>query len=308
MRPESGTERSGRSPASSPVAEYVCCGALVDGECLFETAAMCYHRRAADHQAQLNLLLGGFGGQAKVSLKGKVVIVTGAGRGIGRAVALRFAAEGAKLVVVARTAKQIDRVAADVRAQGGTGIAIPADIACESDVEAMIARTDAELGPVDVLINNAGVMILRPVAQTSLEEWQEVIGTNLTGVFLCSRAVLPLMMRRRTGRIINIGSLAGRRGYPDQGVYCASKHGLYGLSKVLAIEGQPYGIRVNVVSPGGALTELSKELLATRKPSEAKEWMTPEEVAEGVYYIATQEGPATTDELVLRRFASEPWR
>lgn len=243
-----------------------------------------------------------------MSLKGKVVIVTGAGRGIGRAIALRFAAEDAKLALAARTVEQINRVADEVRAQGGTAVAVPADVGNESDVKAMVARTEAELGPIDILVNNAGVMILRPIAETSLEEWERVINTNLTGMFLCSRAVLPSMMRRKTGRIINIGSLAGRRGYPDQGVYCASKHGLYGLSKVLAIEGRPYGIRVNVVSPGGALTELSTELLATRKPSEAEEWMTPEEVADAVYYVAAQEGPATTDELVLRRFASEPWR
>jgi len=243
-----------------------------------------------------------------MKLDGKVVIITGAGRGVGRAISLRFAADGAKVVLAARSEKELNRVAAEIVNKDGIAIAVPTDVTVETQVRDMVARTESELGPVDILVNNAGVMILRPIVETTLDEWHRVMNTNLLGAFLCSRAVLPSMMERRTGRIINIGSMAGRRGYPEQGVYCASKHGLYGLSKVLAIEGQAYGIRVNVVSPGGALTELSKDLLATRSPSEAAEWMTPEQVAEGVYYIATQDGPGMTDELVLRRFASEPWR
>jgi len=243
-----------------------------------------------------------------MSLQGKVAIVTGGGRGIGRAIALRFAADGAKVAVAARSVDEIHAVAREIADRGGTALALRTDVTVAPDVNALIERTDSELGPVDILINNAGVMILRPLAETSLAEWQRTMDTNLLGAFLCSRAVLPLMMARKSGRIINIASMAGRRGYQDQGAYCASKHGLYGLSKVLAIEGQPYGIRVNVVSPGGAITELSKELLASRPPSEVAEWMTPEEVAEAVYFIAIQEGPGMTDELVLRRFASEPWR
>ncbi|HUV04438.1 MAG TPA: SDR family oxidoreductase [Armatimonadota bacterium] len=243
-----------------------------------------------------------------MSLQGKVAIITGAGRGIGRATAIHFAANGAMVALAARNEEQINQVAEEIAEMDGVALAVPTDVTVEAQVQNLVGTTESRLGPVDILVNDAGVMILRPIAETSLDEWNRMINTNLLGAFLCSRAVLPSMMKRRTGRIINIGSLAGRRGYPDQGAYCASKHGVYGLSKVLAIEGQPYGIRVNVVSPGGVLTELSEELLSTRSPSEAAEWMTPEEVAAAVYYIATQDGPATTDELVLRRFASEPWR
>jgi len=243
-----------------------------------------------------------------MSLQGKVAIITGAGRGIGRATALHFAANGAMVALAARSEDQINSVAEEIAELAGVALAVPADVTVEAQVQNLVATTESRLGPVDILVNNAGVMILRPIAETSLDEWNRVVNINLLGAFLCSRAVLPSMMKRRTGRIINIGSLAGRRGYHDQGVYCASKHGIYGLSKVLAIEGQPYGIRVNVVSPGGVLTELSEELLSTRSPSEAAEWMTAEEVAAAIYYIATQDGPATTDELVLRRFAGEPWR
>lgn len=241
-------------------------------------------------------------------LKDKMAIITGAGRGIGRAIALDFAASGAKVALVARTEEEINRVADEIAALSGVAAALPCDVADESQVNAMVAEALGRLGPVDILVNNAGVMILNSIAETTVEEWDTVMNTNLRGAFLCSKAVLPSMMQRRTGRIVNISSMCGRRGYPAQGAYSASKHGLYGLSKVLAIEGQGYGIRVNVISPGGAHTELSRELLATRSPAEVAEWMTPEEVAAAVHYIVTQDGPAHTDELVLRRFASEPWR
>jgi NAD(P)-dependent dehydrogenase (short-subunit alcohol dehydrogenase family) len=243
-----------------------------------------------------------------MTLQGKVAVITGAGRGIGRAIAHRFANDGARLALVARTNTEIDAVASEIAAKGGTAIAIPTDVTTEADVNAMISRTVDELGPIDILVNNAGAILLRPLVNTSLDEWKEIMNVNLLGAFLCARGVLASMMERRTGRIINIGSLAGRRGYPEQGAYCVSKHGLCGLTKVLAIEGQPYGIRVNMVSPGGVVTTLTEGLRASRGKTQDKDWMTPEEVADGVYYVATQDGPATTDELVLRRNASEPWR
>lgn len=264
----------------------------------------CEYARIGSHTRYDGIL----GVTRHMSLQGKVAVVTGAGRGIGRTVAIRFAESGAKVVLAARSKNEIDGVVAEIEGSGGTALAIPTNVASESDVRDMVTSTESRFGPIDILVNNAGVMILRPLRETSVEEWQSVMDTNLLGAFLCSRAVLPSMIQRKSGRIINIGSMAGRRGYADQGAYCASKHGLYGLSKVLAIEGKPHGIRVNVVSPGGAHTELSRDLLSTRGPAEASEWMTPEEVADGVCYIAGQDGPAHTDDLVLRRFASEPWR
>lgn len=243
-----------------------------------------------------------------MSVRGMVAVVTGSGRGIGRSVALRFASEGAKVVLAARSTDEIVGVAEEIALNGGSALAVPTDVSSEADVNRLIEATDTEFGPVDILVNNAGTMILRPLAETSVEEWQAVMNVNLLGAFLCARAVLPSMMARRSGRIVNIGSMAGRRGYTEQGAYSASKHGLYGLSKVLAIESQPYGIRVHMVSPGGAHTELSRELLATRSASEVSEWMSPEEVADAVLFVALQDGPAMTDELVLRRYASEPWR
>lgn len=243
-----------------------------------------------------------------MNLHGKVAVVTGAGRGIGRAIALRFAAEGAKVVLAARSEDELNAVAQEIASAGGDAIAVKTDVSSEADVKNLIAVTESSFGAVDILVNNAGTMILKPLAETTVEEWNGVMNANLLGAFLCAREALPSMMERRTGRIINIGSMAGRRGYPEQGVYCTSKHGLYGLTKVLAIEGQKYGIRVNMVSPGGAHTKLGEPLLATRPAEEAELWMSPEEVADAVLFVATQDGPAQTDEIVLRRFASEPWR
>lgn len=244
-----------------------------------------------------------------MSIEGKVAVITGAGRGIGRAVALKFAAAGAKgIALAARTSSEIDSVADEVARLGAVALRTPTDVSSEADVRHLFECTEDRLGPVDILVNNAGVMILSPIAETPVAEWQRVMGVNLLGAFLCSKAVMPSMMARKTGRIINIGSMAGRRGYAGQGAYSASKHGLYGLSKVLAIEGQPYNIRVNVVSPGGVHTDLSQELLSTRSAAEASEWMSAEEVADAVVFVATQDGPAMTDDLVLRRYASEPWR
>jgi NAD(P)-dependent dehydrogenase (short-subunit alcohol dehydrogenase family) len=242
-----------------------------------------------------------------MSLNGKVAIVTGAGRGIGREVAFRFASAGVKVVLASRTKDEIEAVSLEIASRGGEALAVPTDVNSESDIKKMVTSAEEHFGPVDILVNNAGMMILKPLAETSPDELNKVVGTNLIGPFLCAKAVLPSMMSRKSGRIINIGSLAGRQGYTSQGAYCASKHGLAGLTKVLAIECKPHNIRVNMISPGGVLTSLSSNLLASRG-TDSSEWMTPEEVADAVLYVAKQEGTATTDELVLRRFASEPWR
>ncbi|MGC8863323.1 MAG: SDR family oxidoreductase, partial [Armatimonadota bacterium] len=172
-----------------------------------------------------------------------------------------------------------------------------------------VAQAQSELGPIDILVNNAGVIALKRIVDTPTQVWDELMDTNARGAFLTCREVLPGMIERRKGRIINIGSTAGRRGYDEQGAYCASKHALAGLSKVLAIETQQYGIRVHLLSPGGVLTGLSSELRASRgEPENSPDWMTPEEIAQAAIYLCTQDGAATTDELILRRFASEPWR
>jgi len=243
-----------------------------------------------------------------MALRNQVALITGGGRGVGRAIAVAFAREGARVAVCARTEAQVAATAQQIAAMGGTCSYYVADVSHEGDVTRMIAGVERELGPVDILVNNAAELRLAAITNTDPEMWDRLININLRGPFICSRAVLPGMMERRRGRIINIGSTAGRRGYEEQGAYCASKHGLIGLSKVLAIEAQPYGICVNVISPGGVMTELSRELRESRGAVDPADWMTPEEVAEAAVYITTQDAAAVTDELVLRRYKSEPWR
>jgi 3-oxoacyl-[acyl-carrier protein] reductase len=241
-------------------------------------------------------------------LRDKAAIITGGGRGVGRATALALAREGARIAVAARTASEIEAVAREVSAAGGTAVAIRSDLAVEDDIKRLVQEAEAALGPTDILVNNAGILKLAPIAQTSAELWDEMLSVNLRAVFLACREVLPGMKERRSGRIVNVGSMAGRRGYVEQGAYCAAKHGLIGLSKVLALETQAYGIRVHVIAPGGVLTGLSKELRDSRGGVNESEWMTPEEVARAILYLCTQHGAALTDELVLRRYESEPWR
>ncbi len=242
-------------------------------------------------------------------LEGQTAFITGAGRGIGKAISIAFAAEGAKIAATARTLEEVEAVCEEIRSAGGTAFALQMDVRSEDSIKQAIGAAQAELGPIDVLVNNAAIIALEPVVSTSTQVWEDVMTTNVTGVFIACREVLHQMIERGSGRIINIGSMAGRRGYIEQGAYCASKHALVGLSKVLALETQKYGIRVHMLSPGGVLTGLSSDLRASRGESEdSPEWMTAEEVAQAAVYLCTQTGAAFTDELVLRRFASEPWR
>lgn len=242
-------------------------------------------------------------------LDGQVAFITGASRGIGRAIAETFAEEGASVAAAARSEAEIAALCGRIVSSGGKAIAIKLDLRSEESVKQAIARARSELGPIDILVNNAGVIALKKIVDTETEVWDDLMDTNARGAFLTCREVLPEMIERRKGRIINVGSTAGRRGYDEQGAYCASKHALAGLSKVLAIETQRYGIRVHMLSPGGVLTGLSSELRASRgEPEDSPDWMTPEEIARAALYLCTQDGAAMTDELILRRFASEPWR
>ena len=242
-------------------------------------------------------------------LDGQVVLVTGAGKGIGKAIVELFAAEGARIAACGRNMDALEAVCDSVAQTGATAVPVSLDLKDEASIEACVAETVAKLGPIDILINNAGVIALSKIDDTSAQVWDDVMSTNVRGPFLMCKAVIPSMIERKTGRIINVGSMAGRRGYPEQGAYCASKHALVGLSKVLALETQKHGIKVNMLSPGGVLTELSRDLRQFRnEPEDSPEWMTAQECAEGALYLCTQTGAAFTDELVLRRFASEPWR
>jgi NAD(P)-dependent dehydrogenase (short-subunit alcohol dehydrogenase family) len=194
-------------------------------------------------------------------LEDKVAIITGGGQGIGKAIALAFAAEGAKVVVAARTLPKLEETVVEIRAKGREAIAIQADVTKEAEVEAMVAETVRAFGRIDILVNNSGIG--GPTARVSdmnLDAWNEVIALDLTGSMLCCKHVLKYMMPQKSGNIINIGAEGGRTGdgrsgYPMRTPYCCAKMGVVGLTESLSIEVGEYNIRVNAVSPAAVKGE-----------------------------------------------------
>ncbi len=193
------------------------------------------------------------------SLRDRVAIVTGASRGIGRAVARRLAAAGAAVVAAAR-GDHADGVAAEIRAGGGRAVGVSVDVTDRQRIDAMVRTALDEYGRIDVLVNNAGIVRDQLALRMSPADWDAVVATNLTAAFTCARAVLRPMIRQRGGRIINVGSVVGRMGNAGQVNYAASKAGLEGFSKALAREVASRGITVNVVAPGMIDTDMTAGL------------------------------------------------
>lgn len=194
-------------------------------------------------------------------LADKVAVVTGASRGIGRATALALAAEGASVVVnYARSSAAADEVVAAITENGGSAIALQADVADADQVDALVKATLDKWGRVDVLVNNAGITRDTLLLRMKPEDWQAVIDLNLTGVFLCTRAVSKIMLKQRAGRIINIASVAGLMGNPGQANYSAAKAGVIGLTKTVAKEMAARGVTVNAVAPGFIKTDMTEDL------------------------------------------------
>ena len=190
-------------------------------------------------------------------LDGRVAaIITGAARGIGRGIAVAFAREGAVLALVDRDERMLEEARETCSASGAEPIAIAADVSDPEGVERMVDRTLTELGGVHILVNNAGVCSASTVADMELDEWRRIIDTDLTGVFLCTKAVLPAMMSRRYGRIISIGSQLALKGSATMAHYCAAKSGVHGFTRALAYEVAPYNITANVIAPGPIETDM----------------------------------------------------
>lgn len=199
-----------------------------------------------------------------MDLKDTVAIVTGGARGIGRGVAISLAHEGVKVVIADLPALKEDgeRTAEEVRKAGSEALVVDVDVRDSSQVQAMVERAIQHFGQVDILVNNAGVISVRPVIAMEEEEWDRVLGVNLKGTFLCSKAVAPHMMERRSGRIINMSSQAGKRGRPVISHYCASKFAIIGFTQSLAHELGPFNVTVNAVCPGEVKTAMWDEHLS----------------------------------------------
>ncbi len=234
------------------------------------------------------------------SLAGNVVLVTGASRGIGRAAALRLAREGARLALVARREDQLAEVAGLVREAGSEALPLVCDAADPAAIAAAVARCVEVYGRLDALVNNAGAFLEAPITDIALADWNYVLQVNVTAPFLFCQAALPIMQRQRSGRIVNIASTAGTKGYLYQSAYCTSKHALLGFARCLALEAKPHGIHVVTLCPGGVRTGFVGDgHLADRLAGQAM--IEPEDMAEWILFALQQPDNLDTSEIVIER-------
>lgn len=248
-----------------------------------------------------------------MKLDGKVSIITGGGRGIGRAIALRFASEGAAVVVTGTTRQAIEAVAQEIVRRGGRALAISTDVADETQVEHMISGALSEFDGIDILVNNAGIAGPTALAQeVNLEDWDRTLAVNLTGAFLCAKHALPHMIERRSGRIINITSIAGLRAYALRSPYAASKWAMIGLTRTLAEEAGHYNITVNAIAPGPVRGARIDNVIRNRasamnrpveeierdyvEPAALKRMVEEDDIAAMAVFLASEEGRNITGE------------
>lgn len=232
--------------------------------------------------------------QPQKPLDGKVALITGANRGIGLAIAYRLGALGASLSISARDRNRLEAVARELQSSMKVA-AIPADLTDTDEVAALVSKTEQALGLVDILVNNAGVGTFSPIQDASESDWDTMLDTNLKAVFLLTKAVAPGMIRRKSGHIVNIASLAGKNAIPGGGIYCASKWGLLGLTRCAAEDLRAYGIRVSAICPGSVATEFSPH----GKKDPAK-MLQPDDVAHAVEALVTQAPQSFISEIDLR--------
>jgi 3-oxoacyl-[acyl-carrier protein] reductase len=231
-------------------------------------------------------------------LLGAVALVTGGNRGIGRAIALRLAELGASVAICGRDAQALAATEAELKKSGTLIHSQLADVSLAADVTALVDKAQAALGPISILVNNAGIGLFGPAHEKTEADWDRVLNTNLKSVFLVSRAVAPAMIRRGTGDIINISSLAGRNAFAGGGIYCASKWGLQGLSACMAEDLREHGIRVSVICPGSVATGFSTG--SARGPKDPAKVLSPEDVAHAVEMIVTQSPQSFLSEVHVR--------
>lgn len=241
-----------------------------------------------------------------MKLRGKVAIITGSSKGIGRAIAIAFAKEGAKVVVNSRHMKDAEVVAREIKAMGREALAAEADVSKANDVKQMVKQAIDKFGRVDILVNNAGIVHFCPVIKITEKEWDAIIGVNLKGQFLCAKEVAADMLKRGTrGVIINIASIAGEVGFKNLAHYCASKGGIIELTRELALELAP-SIRVNAIGPGLIETDMTKDLLLN--PDAKKNLLQaiplgrigmPEDIASVAVFLASEDSAYMTGHTIF---------
>ena len=239
-----------------------------------------------------------------MKLKGKVALVTGASRGLGKAIALQLAQEGALVVVnYTKNAEKAKEVVIAVQSSGGTALAMQADVSCLKEVEKMVDTIYEKFGRIDILVNNAGVNRDELLISMEKEDWDAVINTNLGGIFHCTKAVAKYMMLQKFGRVINISSVAGERGGRGQSNYAASKGGVNAFTRSVAMELAPKKITVNAVAPGVVETEMSSTVVRRAKDHilnavALKRLGQPEEIAKVVAFLASDDSSYITGEVI----------
>ena len=237
-------------------------------------------------------------------LQGKVALVTGAGRGIGRSIALRLAVNGANVSLAARTESQLRAVQEEIEASGAEAACFPTDVSRELDVIRLVRDTIDRFDRLDILVNNAGIGVFRLLAETTTEEWDRVMAVNVRGPFLLCREALPYLKQRERSFVINITSVVGLKGYANQAAYSASKHAVMGMTKAFAREVQADDVRVHAICPGGVDTELAGQ---ARPDLDRSVLIQPDDIADIVLFLVTREGNAVVDQIDVRRAVSTPW-
>lgn len=244
-------------------------------------------------------------------LDGQVAITTGASSGLGRATALALARAGADVALLARTPTDLEQAAQDVRSVGRRALPIAVDLAREAEVFAAVERVVGEFGRVDILVNAGATDVPGPIAELSVEGWDRVLAVNLRAPFILAKATLPHMQRARHGTIVNVSSVAGKRGWANAAAYCASKFGLTGLTQSLAAEAREHGVRACIVYPGGMATSwgawsaAEREARATNpSPSEA---LPPEDVAAFVAWLASAPPEVVVNEAIVTPLHERGW-